>query len=218
MGLPLGVVTAAAQLGLQSILVKPKRRIGSFEAHVTLREVHIDELEITEQPVEEGSQMTDHSFRRPSEVVIECAWSNSPQRANVVSAILGAIPQTIAGIQSIITGNSLDQVRQTYQRLLALQASRQPFDVLTGKRSYKNMLIKSLIVETDKERENILLVTATLREVLIASVKTVTIPAPKESQGLPSTTMPPIDKGMKLPQSAPQFNLREAIDALTPTL
>lgn len=218
MGQAFGIVTAAVQLGVEAILVKPKRAIGPFSAHVTIEEVHTDELEITDQPVEMGAPVTDHSFRRPSEIIITACWSNSPQRVGLISGLLGAVQGTVGGITSIITGNNVDQVRDVYQKLLALQASRERFDVYTGKRAYKNMMMKTLIVRTDKEHENSLFVTATLREVLIAQTQSVTISAPAEQQSIPEQTMPSVNKGMKQLGDGTRMNLGAAIDALTPSL
>lgn len=213
----LGLLTAALQLGVEAILVKPKRGIGPFSAQVTLREVHTDELEITDQPVEQGSQITDHSFMRPAELLIECAWSNSPQNSGFFAGLAGAVTGTIEGVNAILTGNSLDQVRDVYQKMLALQRSRQRFDVFTGKRVYQDMLIKSLITETDKETENLLKLTVQLRQIIIAQVQVVTIAAPVSEQTFPQSTSPLIDKGVKQLQSGARLNLTEAINSLTPT-
>lgn len=214
----LGVVTAAVQLGVDAILVKPKRAIGPFVAHATVREVHYDDLEITDQPVEQGAVISDHAFKRPSEVLIECVWSDSKPNAGLIPGLVGAVTGTVAGVQSILSGNALDQVRDIYQKLLALQASRIPFDVFTGKRAYSNMLLASLSVETDRESENILRVNARLREVLMAQVQVVTIDAPPDQQAEPASTQPPVDKGFAQLGPAPRFNMSAAVDALTPTL
>lgn len=213
----LGLVTAAVQLGVEAILVKPKRRIGSFEAHVTMREVHTDEIEITDQPVEQGARISDHAYKLPASLLVECAWSDSPPRVGLIDGLIGAVTGTVDGISSILNGTSLEQVRDIYQKLLALQASREPFDVYTGKRVYTNMLIKSLVVETDRESENVLRVTAQLREVLIAQVQIVTIGAPAEDQEEPENTCPDVDKGQRQLIPATNINLSAAIDAITPT-
>jgi hypothetical protein len=47
--------------------------------------------------------------------------------------------------------------KETYQELLDLQNSRVPFDVVTGKRIYTNMLIRALEVTTDRTSENVCL-------------------------------------------------------------
>jgi hypothetical protein len=217
MALSYGLVMAGAQLGLQSVIIKPKRAIGPFVAHVTIRERHVDELDIVDHPVEQGAQISDHAFKRPPEVTIECAWSNSPRAAGLVGGLVGAVTGTVAGVQSILSGNSPDQVRDIYHKLIALQASATLIDVFTGKRPYRDMLIRSLLVETDKDTEHVLSVTVTLRQVLIATVRVVTIAAPKEDQADPESTLPAVDKGTKqLSVTARSLNLTEMIDALTP--
>ncbi|HGJ5879183.1 MAG TPA: phage baseplate protein, partial [Arsenophonus nasoniae] len=62
-----------------------------------------------------------------------------------------------------------------YQQILALQASRQPFDVITGKRKYQNMLIRAIEVTTDKHTETVLMAILTLRELNITETQTLNI-------------------------------------------
>ena len=203
--LPLGVIVAAAQIGLDSILVKPYRAIGSFVAQVVLEEIHQDTLEITDHPVDQGAVISDHAFKRPSELVVKCAWSNSPTVAGLIDGVVGGLKTTISGAQSLLSGNSENQVRDIYDKLLKLQESRVPFDVFTGKRIYTNMLVQSLSVTTDKQSENSLMVTATLRQVLIVATQTLTVAAPASRQTNPSATAPPINSGAKALTPAPRY-------------
>lgn len=198
MGQALGLLTMGVQLGVEAIMVKPKRAIGPFVAQVTLRETHTDDLEITEHPVELGAAISDHAYKKPAEVVIECAWSNSPQNPGLINGLLGAISGTLDGLGSILSGSSPDQVRSLYEQLLALQESRVPFDVYTAKRTYQNMLLKTLATTTDRSTENMLSVTATLRQVLIARTQIISVTtAPIEDMAIPQSTAPVLDKGVK---------------------
>lgn len=190
-----GIIAAGAQLGLQSIVVKPRRSIGTLSPQVTISELHTDELDITDHPVERGSVITDHSYKRPAEVVIECGWSNSPSETGYFNGLLSGLAGTVTGVQSLLSGNSANQVREWYTKLLKLQADREPFDVYTGKRVYKNMLIRQIITRTDKNTENVLMVTVTLREVLLVSTKVVTLAADKNAQMTPDKTQPISDRG-----------------------
>lgn len=198
MGQALGLLTMGVQLGVEAIMVKPKRAIGPFTAQVTLRETHTDDLEITEHPVELGAAITDHAYKKPAELVIECAWSNSPQNPGLVNGLLGAVSGTLRGLGSILSGSSPDQVRALYEQLLALQESRTPFDVYTAKRSYQNMLLKTLSTTTDGKTENMLSVTATLRQVLVARTQVISVnSAPAQDMQIPQSTAPVLDKGVK---------------------
>lgn len=220
MALGYGLVAAAAQLGLEAILIRPKRAISNFTAQVTLTERHVDEMDIVDHPVEQGAQISDHAYMRPPEVIIECAWSNTPRPSGgFLGSLSTAMEGTNAGVQSIITGNSPNQVRDVYQKLLQLQASRVLIEVVTGKRTYVNMLVRSLIVETDKQTENVLKVTVTLRQLLIASVRVGTIAAAKEDQAFPETTQSSADKGVvQLGVTVRSLNTQDLIMALTPTV
>jgi hypothetical protein len=58
-------------------------------------------------------------------------------------------------------------VQAVYSALQQLQTARTPFNITTGKRQYKNMLIRSLIIRTDPESEFTLHVIALCQEVII---------------------------------------------------
>lgn len=157
---------------LNPVLFLFQRNIGGFVADVTIREKHEDVLSITRHPVERGSPITDHAFREPSQLTVTVGWSNSSIRAL-------ANPY---------------YVRMVYAQFLALQSSREPFTVNTGKRIYTNMLIERLSVETDEKTENALIMDVSLREVIIADTQTVTT-APVENMANPQATSPLTNRG-----------------------
>jgi len=142
-----------------------------YQAQVTVRERHRDELEITRHPVEFGASITDHAFKRPAEVIIQCGWSNSPS-----PSVAGKVASATEPSALIPWRKGGDFISNVYEALLKLQASRDPFVVYTGKRVYQNMLFASLDVETDETTENALMVTARLQEIIIAQVTVTEIP------------------------------------------
>ena len=165
----------------QFINIRPQRSIGGIVAQATIEERHHDELTITDHPVEMGANISDHAFLRPAEVTIHCGWSNSGG-------------QPAAGD---------DYVRAIYQRLRELQGLREPFDLVTGKRSYKNMLLASLTITTDPRTENALMVTATCRQVITVQTQAATLP-PMASQGKPEKTSMLMKQGFKQPTFGPE--------------
>lgn len=189
-----GFVATAALLYSDAIRARPKRQIGKIKAQVTIRESHREETQITDHPVEQGAMITDHAFELPSEVILECAWSNSPSKANPVDG-------TIAAAKDLVTGNTRDQVRSVYEDLLKLKAARDPVDVYTGKKLYRNMLVKSLAMSNDDANENALFVTVTMRQVLLVSTRTVSGIAPPARQAQPALTNPPTDAGTQAPKA-----------------
>lgn len=194
----LSLAAAAVQDGLQLLTIKPQRgffpsasntdsSIESIVAQATVEERHDDELEMTDQPVEQGAAITDHAYVRPSQLIIVCGWSNSPSGANIISTIAGFAGQSPAlsallGAMDLVDGvlNLLDgtqsAVQQAYDTLLTAYRGRTLFDVYTGKRAYENMLIKSLATTTNKEFENAMLIRIMFRQILMAQTQTVTVP------------------------------------------
>lgn len=160
----------------------PKRSIGQFSATVTLEEVGTDELEITQHPVQQGASITDHAYMKPATVNIKVMWNDNDA-----------------------------PLAETYKNLLDLQSSREPFDVVTGKRTYRNMLIKSLGQTNDVQTENILSISLQLQEIFITAVEVVTVPerAKQKNAGKTGATE---NAGQKSAQETPRK--RSALAAL----
>lgn len=226
----LGFVYPAISIGLGSLVLKQRRgffptNAPAISAQITVEEIHRDDLEITEHPVEQGATISDHAYKRPAEVIIRCMWSNSPSASRGligsaigVAATLGgpivgnvlAAGQTISAVQSLLTGNAADQCRQIYAQLLKLQEACEPFDVYTGKRVYNNMLFKSLVQETTEKTENALSIVAVCQQVIIVNVHTVSLPLNSAALADPEDTLPAEDVGQVTLQSAPTYTPDES--------
>lgn len=147
---------------LSTLFHQQSRKIGLIVPSVVVSEKHSDTLEITEHPVEIGAAVADHAYKRPSEVVMEVGFAGG-------GSLLDFVDTSSIGLSLGLSP------QETYQELLDLQNSRIPFDVVTGKRLYSNMLIRALEVTTDKTTENVLSAVLTLREVLIIQTQQITV-------------------------------------------
>jgi hypothetical protein len=183
-----------AQLALQLLVIKAQRGMTasdgsnfSIAAMATIEEVHSDEMEITEHPVEQGSVIADHAFARPSEVILTLGWSNSPNETGLSNQILGAAANSNPAIQAVVAAakayqgyvnfsNGDSTIDDAYTQLLYAYQNRILFDVQTGRRLYLNMLIKSIGLTTNQQTENSMLVRVTCRQILMAKTQTVTVP------------------------------------------
>lgn len=152
-----------------ALITTQQRMVSTLIPDVVVREVGRDELVITDHPVETGAAISDHAFIRPVEVEMVLGWSDS-------------------------TAGYVGYTREVYEALLSLQKSREPFSLSTGKRNYQNMLLGSLGQQTDEKSENILMVTARFREVIIVSTQ---MTAPNSAQASPEKTGSTADKGQQ---------------------
>ncbi|WP_143444392.1 phage baseplate protein [Klebsiella michiganensis] len=170
---------------LSTLFQQQTRKIGLIVPSVVISEKHSDTLEITEHPVEVGAAISDHAYRRPSEVVMQVGFAGG-------GSLLDLLDTTSFGLSAGLSP------REVYQNLLDLQNSRVPFDVVTGKRLYSNMLIRAMEVTTERSTENVLSAVLTLREVIITSTTTSQVAAKADmKEGANTSAMQ--NSGVKTP-------------------
>ncbi|MDE9474206.1 hypothetical protein KKJ12_15050 [Xenorhabdus bovienii] len=184
---------------LSTLFSQNTRKIEMIVPSVVISEKHMDATEITEHPVQRGAAISDHAYDKPSEVTMEIGFAGG-------GSLIDGFDTSKIKLFDLDTGATLGKSpKEVYEQLLKLKASKEPFDVTTGKRQYKNMLIRAIEVTTDKTSENVLMVTLTLREVIIVETQTAPVTAPPERMKYPLDTSPAIDKGTKTP-IAPKEN------------
>ncbi|MCR6026757.1 hypothetical protein HLI26_07145 [Salmonella enterica subsp. enterica] len=152
---------------LSTLFQQQSRKIGIMVPSVVVSEKHSDTLEITEHPVEKPTSsgagfVADHAYRRPSEVVMEVGFAGG-------GSLLDLLDTSSIGIS---LGMSPKEV---YASFLEMQRNRELLDVITGKRQYSNMLLRTIEVTTDKTTENVLSAVLTLRELILTSTHAVKV-------------------------------------------
>lgn len=152
---------------LSTLFQQQSRKIGIMVPSVVVSEKHSDTLEITEHPVEKPTSsgagfVADHAYRRPSEVVMEVGFAGG-------GSLLDLLDTSSIGIS---LGMSPKEV---YASFLEMQRNRELLDVITGKRQYSNMLLRTIEVTTDKTTENVLSAVLTLRELILTSTHVVKV-------------------------------------------
>lgn len=154
---------------LQSLFGK-NRQIGQIKVNVIINESTNDTLTVTKQPVQQGASITDHAYQEPTAFSMTALFKDNG---------------LLSGILSTFSNSGLSKI---YQELLDLQATREPFDIITPKRIYSNMLMTTLAQTTDKHTENCLSISMSFQEVIIASIASVTVEAPRSRQRNPGRT------------------------------
>lgn len=176
---------------LSTLFRLQSRKIGVMIPDVVVSEKHSDTLQITEHPVERPTTsgsgiISDHAYKMPSEVTMECGFSGA-------GSLLDVFDTRAYGISTPLNGMSPKDV---YKAFLDMQNKRELLDVVTGKRTYNNMLIRAIEVTTDRTTENVLSVTLTLREIILTSTQKIQVAA-KENMAEGVSTAPVKDMGTK---------------------
>ena len=131
--------------------------------NMVLRERHRESVRVTEQPVEIGAAITDHSFNEPTVVTLSYGYSNA--------CIMGFISDFEGGIFNHgINQIGENYVRNVYQKLIAIKQNRYLCKVVTYKRVYNNMIIEDIETETDPDYSFSMILHITMKELFLIGV------------------------------------------------
>lgn len=161
-----------------TLLYKPTLvRIDSIELDASISESHVGEVEVTEHPVEQGANVTDHVRPKPDTLTIEGFVSNTPlNRAQNKRAVESqGFRLSTTSERDVIVGQP-GNAETAYTKLRELKDSGTLITVTTKLRTYDNMVIKSLSVPRDAKVGDALKFSATFQRITIVQNKTVFLP------------------------------------------
>ena len=165
-----------------------------FTGQCTFEEVHHDEMEIVDHPIQQGANITDHVFKKPAELNLKIGWGG-------IQVVRSGLVPSEAPSQLYI-----NQLASIYNQLLISQSLGTLFTVVTGKRQYTQMAIKLIITQSDQENENILGVQLHMKQLFIAFVNPTSVPAAQYAQANPQVTNPNSQNGRTSLTPAPNFD------------
>lgn len=138
-------------------------QIGVLTLDASLEETHTSASEVTEHPVEEGTNISDHIRRLPETLVINGVVTNHP---------LFLLPSFTA--PSPIQGDNLslsDRVKAAYDKLKEIHDAGTLVKVVTSLRDYSNMAITGFSVLRNAPNGDVLNATISMREILTAKAE-----------------------------------------------
>jgi len=195
-------VIAPSELGSTSITDKFKgvfrySTVGSTTGIVidaTVREEHSSTCEVSENPVEEGADVTDHVYVRPPMLSIEGVITDTPLGFAAISNVQNLVTEAsnIFGFNNPFGGSGSRSI-DAFNSLVNLQKTRKPFTVLTGLKRYENMILEDLHVPRTAETGNAIHFTANFRQVRL--VQSQLISTANLNQSVKSLAAKTVDKG-----------------------
>lgn len=184
---------------------KSPTKIDEIELDCSISESHVGEVEVTEHPVEEGFNVTDHSRPKPDSLTLEGIVSNTPfnrtQRKRAIK-LLGT---------SQFQSNSIEDQKQgvagyaeaAYAKLRDLRDTGKIITVVTQIRTYKNMVMTSLTIPRDGKTGDALRFSASFKQIRVVKNKATKKVVSKEPKAQPKakagkqTTRPANDSQKK---------------------
>lgn len=169
-----------------------RRVLDTLVLDASLSEVHESDADVTEFPVEEGSDISDNVRQKPKDLQVEALISDfhlsNEGRSQASSGGPPSSQRPLAGAKG--------EAKNTLAKLEDYQAKGTLIDVETGLKSYRNMVIKSIRTPRDRNLKNGIKCTILLKCIIIAKSQSVVI---KQSTPKGQGVTP---KGQKTPTKA----------------
>lgn len=159
-----------------------------IQIDASISETHSRESPSTEFPVENGTSISDHTLIKPFKLEIQGMISDTPiggVQGLITEAATTATAALLPPVGTVVLGgafalfSALSKSKSpsvaAYGQLLQLQASAQPFDVLTSLYRYENMWINSISVPRNAQDGNALMFTISLAQLLIVKPQSVDV-------------------------------------------
>lgn len=156
----------------QGVIKKPGTvaRVATFVDSVIfdaiISEQHSGEVQVTENPVERGIDVTDNIRPKPEQLTLDALVSNAP----LDPSLLG-------------DANNPKRASEAFRVLRELRDAGTLVTVVTGLRTYDSMVIKRLDVNRDKKTGQALAAKIQLIQILQADTKLVPKPVPPRGNG-----------------------------------
>jgi hypothetical protein len=135
--------------------------INDFLIDCALKETHSFDSQVTEYPVESGSNITDNIRPLPITIEMECIVSNTP--IGIMQTFRNSL------LQEDLSASELAPTKPSedaYDMLLRIRAKREPITIRTSLRTYENMALKTLNIPRAADVGDALRFSATFQQII----------------------------------------------------
>lgn len=129
-------------------------KIQQIEVDAVLSEEHVFDSEITENPIEDGTPVSDNQVLLPVILNMECRVSDAT--ANLAKL------------------NYPGRSNEAYKEIVALQKKKETITVVTGINVYENMLIKRIGIPRASRDGNSIRFSLVMKEILVVGTDAAT--------------------------------------------
>ena len=185
-------------MAFENLFIRVQRSLGGIQLDSVIEEAHENTIELTQNPIETGVDITDHAIVLPKKVNLRAVVTDSPLGV----AAFAAIVDSVTGLFGTSTESNVTRSQQAYLSLVALQEAREPLALVTRLLIYDNMLITSISVTQDKDTSRAVFLNISLEQVIIVESQLAEIdPGDLEEGSTRQQASPTVDGGRKEPQA-----------------
>lgn len=174
-------------MAFENLFIRTRNSLAGVELDGVLSEDHDNEIDVTDNPVQLGADITDNAIIIPKRLIIEAMLTDTPLGA----AAFGELIDNVTGLFGTSTAQNLTRTQAGYQQLIDIMNLRELITVQTKLVSYSNMIITNIRTKQDKTYTNSALLEIRIREIIITETQLVPVsrdnlePGPTEEQASP---------------------------------
>jgi hypothetical protein len=156
---------------VQALLARAKpSKIENLPIDAVITQTISMENEVTDHPVEEGFNVTDHSRPLPDKLTMECIISNTPVSADQQQRIVQSGSYQITTTAPNPTDASAYS-DNALKKIEALRTQGAVFTVVTRRRTYDTMTIESIQIVDDAKTVDMLKFSISLKRIRVVKNK-----------------------------------------------
>lgn len=186
---------------------------GNIDLDANLQETHDWSNDVTQNPVENGSDITDHVIENPDRITIRGFISDSPLR--------GIVGNTVAIINALSGEQSGQRTKETFDLLEKLSKLKLPVIVTTKYKIYTDMIMTNVSIPRDRSTGEGLEFVAEFISIRTVGTQTVDVPdgisekkEAKATEALGNKAEPQKNRGTIQPENKTSSVLSGVFDSL----
>ena len=177
-------------MAFENLFIRTQKAIGGIQLDAVISESHVNEVSLTNNPVEFGAEITDNAVVQPKQINILAEVSDTPLGV----AALGQIVDLVTGLFGTSTIENITRSNAAYNAVIQLQEEREPIEIQTKLRLYTDMIITNVGVQQDKNTSRIVRMSIDLQQVIITESEIVQLSEEQLQQGSAQEQRSPADK------------------------
>jgi len=177
-------------MAFENLFIRTEKSIGGIQLDAVISESHVNEVSLTNNPVEFGSEITDNAVTQPKQINIIAEISDTPLGV----AAFGQIVDLVTGLFGSSTSENITRSNAAYNAVIQIQEDREPIQIQTKLKLYTDMIITKVTTIQDKDTSRIVRMSIDLQQVIITESEIVQLTEEKLQAGSAKEQASPAEK------------------------
>jgi hypothetical protein len=180
-------------------------KIDSIVLDASISENHQSEAEVTEHPVEKGTNIADHARPKQDTLTIEGVISNTPLSHDQQQRTVNAFGTNIVTTGTDAPRGQVGFAEEADRKLLDLKRNARLITIVTQLRTYENMILTSYVVPRDGKTGDVLRFNATFKQIRVVENRSTKIVVSSEPKA-----QPPVEKGKQVAKTSTEADKNQS--------